>query len=684
MTTLAEHMIVFGAKNRPLILDKLMYSSWASRIRLYIKGKKYGRMMLDSLDNGPLVYLTIEVDGEVINDMQTIGMTMQQVQINTKFLNALPPEWSKFVTDVKLAMSLYTTNSDQLYAYLSQHERHAEEARILRERYLDHIALEQGDPLQLKEEIMQLVRQGLLGVITVRVKGIWQAQESGQVLDKGQLEFIADLGVADGQATQQTVIQNAAFQTDVLSEVPYSETYPNDMINQSVQEIPYSEQTPIDDYLDNEITSDSNIIPYSQYLQESQDVGVQDTNSFAQQYMLVISMFEQMTNHVANLDKENQTNKMVNESLIIELERYKERVKFFEQRQNVDLSKRKKLIDSQMDEMIRNRNAKFTAFQQEIDTLKQTLSNQAQRIKPTLYDGSVISKKHDVIYVIDDEETLILEEESRSKMLEKQNDRISKEKKINISPIDYLKLNKLSEDFGKHFVPQKELSAEQAFWLTQSNPISEKSVKSHTPVRIEAPSELPKCLKLEAELVNKKNMIEKDVYNNLLKSHENIQKHCISLELAMQLNQGIFQIDKSCENQNALAFLEFCKINELNAQLQAKDTTICKLKEMIHSLRENAKSVENSDLKAQLQEKVFATTTLKNELRKLKGKNVSNTAVSKPLTTTLTPGMYKLDLDQLSPKLLDNREAHIDYIKYTQEQAAFLWEIVEQARSLNL
>ncbi|GKA19154.1 hypothetical protein Tco_0699069 [Tanacetum coccineum] len=47
---------------------------------------------------------------QLINDMHTIGMTMQQVQVNTKFLNALPSEWSKFVIDVKLAKSLYTPN----------------------------------------------------------------------------------------------------------------------------------------------------------------------------------------------------------------------------------------------------------------------------------------------------------------------------------------------------------------------------------------------------------------------------------------------------------------------------------------------------------------------------------------------------------------------------------------------
>nr|GEW22187.1 integrase, catalytic region, zinc finger, CCHC-type, peptidase aspartic, catalytic [Tanacetum cinerariifolium] len=68
---------------------------------------------------------------------------------------------------------------------------------------------------------------------------------------------------------------------------------------------------------------------------------------------------------------------------------------------------------------------------------------------------SVISKEHVVISVIDDEETLILEEESRSKMLDKKNDQISIEKKIKISPFVYSKLNKIKEDFGKRFVTKK-------------------------------------------------------------------------------------------------------------------------------------------------------------------------------------------------------------------------------------
>ncbi|GJZ53199.1 retrovirus-related pol polyprotein from transposon TNT 1-94 [Tanacetum coccineum] len=159
------------------------------------------------------------------------------------------------------------------------------------------------------------------------------------------------------------------------------------------------------------------------------------------------------------------------------------------------------MIDSQMDDMIRNRNA----LKQEIDSLKPTLCKQvkekelllqtfikAQRIKPTLYDGIVISKKHDVIFVVDEEETLILKEESRSKMLAKQNDPISKEKKINISLINYNELNKLAEDFGKCFVPQMQMSVEQAFWLPLSNPKFEQLDIIQTLVEIEVPKELPK------------------------------------------------------------------------------------------------------------------------------------------------------------------------------------------------
>ncbi|GJW89636.1 retrovirus-related pol polyprotein from transposon TNT 1-94 [Tanacetum coccineum] len=114
----------------------------------------------------------------------------------------------------------------------------------------------------------------------------------------------------------------------------------------------------------------------------------------------------------------------------------------------------------------------------------------AQRIKPTLYDGVVISAKHVAMLVIDDEETMILEEESRSKMSKKEKDPEAIKQNISHKHIDYEKLNRLSEDSGKDFTPQQELSAEQAFWLRISNPTIKSSNKPH--VIVEVPSELPK------------------------------------------------------------------------------------------------------------------------------------------------------------------------------------------------
>nr|GEY09187.1 hypothetical protein [Tanacetum cinerariifolium] len=293
MTTLAEHIIFVGAENRPPLLEKSMYNSWVSRIRLFIKVEKYGRMMLDSIDEGLLVYPTVVgEDGQtrpkkysklneaqqlqddcdvqetniilhslppdvyllvnhqelynlfdkfasvqvetlygcywrfsqLINYMHTIEMTMQQVQVNTKFLNAPPPEWSKFVIDAK--------------------------------------GRAHGETMHLAK----------------KAKKFCMVQGDVNTEDIDAYDSDCD-DISSAKAV--SMVNLSSYDLDVLSEVPYSDPYPNDMINQDVQEMMYSAQTHIVNFPDNEITSDSNINPYSQYLQESQDVEHQsDTKVF--------------------------------------------------------------------------------------------------------------------------------------------------------------------------------------------------------------------------------------------------------------------------------------------------------------------------------------------------------------------------------------------------------------------
>ncbi|GJY19739.1 hypothetical protein Tco_0391230 [Tanacetum coccineum] len=216
--TLVEYMILSGADNCPPMLDKELYDSWKSQMELYMKNREHGRMILESVENGPLIWPTDEENGfthikeetlhkyylrftQLINDINIYNMKIEQFQVNTKFLNRLPPEWSKFVTDVKLVKDLHTTNFDQLHAYLEQHELHANEVRFAipvfspgddliaclnkAMAFLTAIASSRGDKVKVilvlglrvmlldLEEIMQADRQGLLNATTVKVKGIW-------------------------------------------------------------------------------------------------------------------------------------------------------------------------------------------------------------------------------------------------------------------------------------------------------------------------------------------------------------------------------------------------------------------------------------------------------------------------------------------------------------------------------
>ncbi|GJT99604.1 retrovirus-related pol polyprotein from transposon TNT 1-94 [Tanacetum coccineum] len=510
------------------------------------------------------------------------------------------------------------------------------------------------------------------------------------------------------------------------------------------------------------------------------------------------------------------------------------------------------MIDSQMDDMIKEK----LALKEQVDSLEQNLSKQIKekecllqtftvfkneskekenkymeneidlekrikeldniifkRIKPTLYDGIVISAKHVAMPVIDDEETLILEEESRSKMSEKEKDPEAIKQNISHKPIDYEKLNRLSDDFGKRFTPQQELSAEQAFWLRMSNPTSKPSDAS--PVKIEAPKELPKVSLVNESLKKLKfhlarfdnvvkirttpdartegewgfehtkavfnneiipflkslkdifNVFDKDLLNEIMEvqtvfdqidaavQQSSVDKQCLEIakkELLLENDRLLQQImsqdvlltvmnsmsligesvnmerkrNESCDkcfnldaellkSQNAHNdLLKSYSQLEKHSQLQDKDTTICKLKDIIKSMREKSKEenvkydygeieTKNVELENSVAKLISENKRLCNEINHVKQvfkeqfDSIKKTRVrTKEQSDSLIDKLNlksaenedlkaqiqdKLDLEPLAPRLLQNREAHIDYLKYTQEQADILREIVEQAKA---
>ncbi|GJV65202.1 hypothetical protein Tco_1476030 [Tanacetum coccineum] len=202
--------------------------------------------------------------------------------------------------------------------------------------------------------------------------------------------------------------------------------------------------------------------------------------------------------------------------------------------------------------------------------------------------------------------------------------------------------------------------------------------------------ECKKCLKLKTEFFNKKDFIEKETFDKLFRSYTTLEKHCISLEVDTQLNQEIFQRDNSISNQCAPNFDQYFELNELKAQSQEKDTVIRKLKERIKSLsgnmnqekvKKDIEDIETINIKlGSLGEKDLVITTLKDELRKLKRKDLADNGVTKH---TIAPEMLKIDEEPIAPRFLNNRTAHSDYLRHTQEQAVILREIVEQEKSQN-
>nr|GFB42962.1 hypothetical protein [Tanacetum cinerariifolium] len=84
-------------------------------------------------------------------------------------------------------------------------------------------------------------------------------------------------------------------------------------------------------------------------------------------------------------------------------------------------------------------------------------------------------------------------------MLQKQKDPMMSEKKVNTKRVDYDALNQHSKDFETRFVPQTELSAEQAFWSQNSRNSEEPNLSSSTTI-VEVPKELPKVSMVNSSL----------------------------------------------------------------------------------------------------------------------------------------------------------------------------------------
>nr|GEZ41543.1 hypothetical protein [Tanacetum cinerariifolium] len=699
MTTLADKAILSGADNRPPTLEKDMYDSWKSRMELYMMNRQHGRMILEFVKNGPLLWPSIKENrvtrpkkyselsateaiqadcderkcklfdefdkfaykkGEslrefylrfslLLNDINIYNMKLEQFQVNTKFLNTLPPEWSKFETDVKLVRDIHTTNVDQLHAYLGQHEFHANEkgddpidvinhmmsflTAVVTSRYppINNQMRNSSNPRQqatinngrvtiqpiqgrhtsLAVGISRTYTSGANGnnsgkqrtVVYYNCKGeghmskqctkpkrkmdeswfkdkvlLVQAQVNEQILHEEELAFLADPGIAEAQTTHNVITHNAAYQADDLDAydsdcdeinsakvalmanlshygfddlavVHNQDNVTHNVINKDVQAMPHSEQSNIVNQSETEITSDSNIIPYSQYVSESQHAFIQNLNFPAQQDELILSVIAQLKTQVVTCTKLNLDNKSVNETLTAELERYKDHVRILKEGNNID--KVSDLCAQSVE--IDNLKKTLSEHLKEKESLKQTdtlLKNDFQKEESRNIDRELALEKHikelnNIVFKRNQSaqsvhmltkpqffydlttkqalETLMLAEKSRSKMLLKQKDLMMSEKKT-------------------------DLSAEQVFW-SQNYVNSEEPNLSTRPTQVVILKELPK--------VNMVNTSLKKLKHHLA-SFDAVVKEKTTTTAITEGTRG-FEHTKACFRDEIILFLKALK-----------------------------------------------------------------------------------------------------------------------------
>ncbi|GJX13822.1 retrovirus-related pol polyprotein from transposon TNT 1-94 [Tanacetum coccineum] len=388
---------------------------------------------------------------------RTRKMPLEQFQVNTKFLNTLPAEWSKFVTDVKLVKDLHTTNVDQIDAHLEQHERHANEVQLMHERNSDPLALVAShqmtqSPYQSHQHSYQNSQhQQFVSPYPSPQNSRWSSHTDGP----------DDLDAYDSDCDELNTAKVALmanlshYGSDALAEVHNHDNVNNNMINQAVQVMPSSEQ--------------SNV------------AAVQNSNSSAQQDALILSVIEQLKTQVVNCTKINLENKSVNDTLTAELERYKEQVKVLNEGQNV----------------------------------------KAQQLEPKLYDGNVIEKTNAIVISLLRKEPCCLLKRvnsvnSAEPTLSSIPTNVEVPKELSKVSMVNTSLKKLKYHLAGFDVVVKERTTPTA--ITEVNIAS---VNLH---------ECEKCLKLKTELLNKKDFVEKEIYDKLFKSFSTLEKHYISLE----------------------------------------------------------------------------------------------------------------------------------------------------------
>nr|GEY84357.1 hypothetical protein [Tanacetum cinerariifolium] len=509
MTSLADKAIFSGADNRPPMLEKDMYDSWKSRMELYMLKRQHGRMILESIESGPLLWPSIEENGVTRLKKNSELSTTEAIQVDCDvkainiILQGLPPEVYALISTHKVAKELWERIQMLMQGTsLTKQER---ECKLYDE--FDKFTFRKGESLRDYYLRFSLLLNDM-NIYNMKLEQFQVNTKFLNTLPPEWSKFVTDYA---SQAPSTTPLSLTYPSNDFQSSVNHNVYNPSSLMPHVKYALAVYQQSkfsspdtglvvPVFQKGDDPIGAINHMMSFLTSVVTSRYPSTNNqlrTSSNPRQQATINNGRYAVTNNVAYqadvLDAYDSDCDELNSAkiaLMANLSHYGSD----NLAESLEIEKLKHTPSEHLKEK-ESSEQKVTLltndFQKEKSrNIKRELALEKQQLKPKLYDGSVIEKS-DAIVIHDSEETLMLAEESRSKMIQKQNETIMSEKKVNTKPVDYAALNQLLKDFETCFVPQAELSAEQAFWSRYSVQAKEPNLSVSTAI-VEVPKKLLK------------------------------------------------------------------------------------------------------------------------------------------------------------------------------------------------
>nr|GEU78459.1 putative ribonuclease H-like domain-containing protein [Tanacetum cinerariifolium] len=465
----------------------------------------------------------------------------QLMQLNSKFVSNMLPEWGRFVTAVKLNMGLRDSNYDQLYAYLKQHEGRlnrgqgnnprgggaagygraqnrvgnansgqARQIKCYNCNGIGHVARNRTQPK--RPQNFDYFKDTIL---------LMQAHENGVALDEEQLLFLAGgQDKAIDEDVDEKPIQDLAlnmdnvfhaddcdaFDSDILSEVHDHDHYQDDVCkHREEHEMHHNVQLNhvVNSHAD--YTNDSHMISHDQYVKDNAMQGVQSNVSYVPNdaYLMIYNdMYEPHAQYVFKTSR----NTVVDNSLTAELATYNEQVELYERRARFELTEIEQKIDEQLRIVITDRNFKEETLKKEIYSVKLQLASTINHNKSMVEEVKSLKKdfkQKENKYLKDFLDMKSLKENIEDRLY-KQDQSLQTVHMLCKPKPYYHELNKVAigyknplcltrakqvkiappdyskENFLATFTPQRQLTPEQIFWSQDLIKMKAEALKEQT------------------------------------------------------------------------------------------------------------------------------------------------------------------------------------------------------------